>query len=186
MNIANYANSPRAVCAKITSLTMEEKWAECCREKRIAVILLCVKRRKAPVRARFSLENMLKSFMHIKNYKRIILILAFLLLYISMYLIHNAYGTLCIIKSGSGDKDSGGKGDIEVAKLYKANNSNLFVSNVHKAIDWDGESVCASFARVGWKNCLEKKSCFESWLFRNGCFSYFICSRELIYDSKSV
>ena len=53
--------------------------------------------------------NMLKSFMHIKNYKRIILILAFFLLYISMYLIHNVYGPVCIIKS-SGDKGSSSKG----------------------------------------------------------------------------
>lgn len=72
---------------------------------------------------------MLKSFMYIKNYKRIIIILAFFLLYISMYLIHNAYGTLCIIKSNgssSGDKGDFDKGDI--SKLNKANNSNLFVS----------------------------------------------------------
>lgn len=77
---------------------------------------------------------MLKSFMYIKNYKRIALILAFFLLYISMYLIHNAYGTLCIIKSNSGDKgniNSSSKGDIEPSKLFKANVSNLFVSNVH-------------------------------------------------------
>lgn len=80
---------------------------------------------------------MLKSFMYIKNYKKIFLILAFLLLYISMYLIHNVYGPLCIIKtngssSGSGDKASFNEADIEVSKLYKANNANLFVSNVHK------------------------------------------------------
>lgn len=68
-----------------------------------------------------------------KNYKRIILILAFLLLYISMYLIHNVYGPLCIIKSNGSSADKGNinEGDIEVSKLYKANSSNLFVSNVH-------------------------------------------------------
>lgn len=75
---------------------------------------------------RFS-ENMLKSFMNIKTYKRIILILAFFLLYISLVLIHNAYGTLCIIKSSSnGDKSKVNEGDNEVPKLYKANSSNLF------------------------------------------------------------
>jgi len=74
---------------------------------------------------------MLKSFMYIKNYKRIIIILACFLLYISMYLIHNAYGTLCIIKSSSsssGDKGYINKGDIGISKLYKASNSNLFDS----------------------------------------------------------
>lgn len=50
-----------------------------------------------------------------------------------MYLIHNAYGTLCIIKSNgsSGDKGNINEGDTEVSSLYKANNSNLFVSNVN-------------------------------------------------------
>lgn len=78
---------------------------------------------------------MLKSFMYIKNYKKIFLILAFLLLYISMYLIHNVYGPLCIIKtnaSSSADKGSFNEADIEVSKLDRANNANLFVSNVHK------------------------------------------------------
>jgi hypothetical protein len=72
-------------------------------------------------------KNMLKSFMYFKNYKRIIFILAFLLVYISMYLIHNAYGgTLCIIKS-SGDKgNNGSKGEFEGSKLYRGSNSNLF------------------------------------------------------------
>lgn len=121
-------------------------------------MILCAERRKA----RFSLGNMLKSFMYIKNYKRIILILAFLLLYISMYLIHNAYGPLCLTKSGS---DSVGKGDVvEVARLYKANNLNLFVSNVHKSIDWDCArvSVCAlpCFSDMEGKNRRKR-------LFRN-------------------
>lgn len=115
--IKNYANSPRAVCAQKSLLL---QWKQ---ENSRSVLR---KKKKAPVCA---FGNMLKSFMYIKNYKRIILILAAFLLYISMYLIHNAYGTLCIIKSSSGDK--GSKGDIEVSKLYKANNSNLFVSNVH-------------------------------------------------------
>ena len=81
---------------------------------------------------------MLKSFMYIKNYKRIILILAFLLVYISMYLIHNVYGPLCIIKSSNSSSnsisngDKSNEGDIEVSKLYKVNNSNLFVSNVQR------------------------------------------------------
>lgn len=44
------------------------------------------------------IKIMLKSLMYIRTYKRIILLLAFFLVYISMYLIHNAYGTLCIIK----------------------------------------------------------------------------------------
>jgi hypothetical protein len=50
-----------------------------------------------------------------------------------MYLIHNAYGgTLCIIKSSSSSSgDKGNEGDIEASRLLKANNSNLFVSNVH-------------------------------------------------------
>ncbi|CRK97336.1 CLUMA_CG010729, isoform A [Clunio marinus] len=69
---------------------------------------------------------MLKSFMYIKNYKRVIIILAFFLVYISMYLIHNAYGTLCVIKSNSGDNGSSNKRDIEASKLFKGNNSNLF------------------------------------------------------------
>lgn len=76
---------------------------------------------------------MLKSFMYIKNYKKIFLILAFLLLYISMYLIHNVYGPLCIIKTNGSSSGSGDKASFnEVSKLYKANNANLFVSNVHK------------------------------------------------------
>jgi hypothetical protein len=115
--------------AEITSLTMELKWTEYSSEnrERTAVISVLRKKNKAPVCA---FGNMLKSFMYIKNYKRIILILAFFLLYISMYLIHNVYGPVCIIKS-SGDKSSSSKGDIDVSKLYKANSSNLFVSNVH-------------------------------------------------------
>lgn len=78
--------------------------------------------------------NMLKSFMYIKNYKRIVLILAFFLLYISLVLIHNAYGTLCIIKSNSsGDKGNVNEGDSEVSN--RANSSNLFVSNVQRVIN---------------------------------------------------
>ena len=56
-----------------------------------------------------------------------------------MYLIHNAYGTLCIIKtssSSSGDKGYVNKGDIGVSKLYKVSNSNLFVSNVQSNISF--------------------------------------------------
>ena len=70
-----------------------------------------------------------KSFMYIKNYKRIIVLLAFLLLYISMYLIHNAYGPLSVIK---GNSSSGVEVDIDddvVAKQQldkAASHSNLF------------------------------------------------------------
>lgn len=51
------------------------------------------------------------------------------LMYISMYLIHNAYGSLCIIKNSEDNKSN--VGDIETAsRLYKVNNTNLFaVSN---------------------------------------------------------
>lgn len=73
---------------------------------------------------------MLKSFVYMKNYRRIMIIFSVLLLYISMYLIHNAYGTLCIIKTGEDNKSN--EGDIEASRLYKVNNSNLFaVSNAH-------------------------------------------------------
>src|SRR5690349_5789519 len=92
---------------------------------------------------------MLKSFMNIKNYKRIILILAFFLLYISLVLIHNAYGTLCIIKSSSnGDKSNVNEVDNEVSKLYKANSSNLFVSNVHSDQFYCCRFIFRAFIRV--------------------------------------
>lgn len=110
---------------------MDEKWAESVAEKEKNKS--CVEKGSG---AHFAAKNMLKSFMYIKNYKKIFLILAFLLLYISMYLIHNVYGPLCIIKtngsSSSADKGGFNEADIEVSKLYKANNANLFVSNVHK------------------------------------------------------
>lgn len=69
-----------------------------------------------------------------KNLRRVVIILAVFLLYISMYLIHNAYGgTLCIIKSSDDNKiESGDNSSIQEASrlLYKVNNSNLFtVSN---------------------------------------------------------
>lgn len=70
---------------------------------------------------------MLKTFMYMKNYRRIMMIFAVFLTYISMYLIHNAYGSLCIIKTND---DKSTDGDIEAA-LYKVNNTNLFaVSNI--------------------------------------------------------
>lgn len=143
--IKNYANLPWAVCAQKSLLLQwrknesniaEERESE--RDKKQQSVL-----RKAPVCA---FENMLKSFMYIKNYKRIIIILAFFLLYISVYLIHNAYGPLCIIKSNSssGDKGNINKGDTEVLKLYKASNSNLFVSNVHSNL-----SICSTIFGCG-------------------------------------
>ena len=57
------------------------------------------------------------------------MIFAVFLMYISMYLIHNAYGSLCIIKNSEDNKSN--DGDIETAsRLYKVNNTNLFaVSN---------------------------------------------------------
>ena len=45
-----------------------------------------------------------------------------------MYFIHNAYGTLCIIRTSQDNKSI--EKDIEASRLYKVNNSNLFVSNV--------------------------------------------------------
>jgi hypothetical protein len=72
---------------------------------------------------------MLKSFMHIKHFKRIVVILSFLLVYISVYLIHNAYGTLCINKSNSsatnGDKENFSESDFED---LKSKTKNSFVS----------------------------------------------------------
>ncbi|KAL7033210.1 hypothetical protein ACKWTF_007506 [Chironomus riparius] len=68
---------------------------------------------------------MLKSFMYMKNYRRIMMVFAIFLMYISMYLIHNAYGSLCIIKNSEDNKSN--VGDIETAsRLYKVNNTNLF------------------------------------------------------------
>lgn len=53
------------------------------------------------------------------------------LLYISMYLIHNAVGTLCIIKNGDDNRSNEGDSS-EASRLFKVNNSNLFaVSNNH-------------------------------------------------------
>lgn len=134
--------------------------------------------------------------MYIKNYKRIALILAFFLLYISMYLIHNAYGALCIIKSNSGDKgniNSSSKGDIEPSKLFKANVSNLFVSNVHNC--WLAVATFRYAQSTRLSRALEGKKTrnikLEEIMFRfmtiSKCLLFFIiCSRELIYDSKSV
>jgi hypothetical protein len=72
---------------------------------------------------------MLKGFMHLKYFKRIVIILSFLLVYISVYLIHNAYGTLCMNKSNSStindDRENFAEGDFED---LKTKTKNLFVS----------------------------------------------------------
>lgn len=72
---------------------------------------------------------MLKGFMHIKHFKRMLIILSFLLVYLSVYLIHNAYGALCISKGNSssinGDKENFGEGDFDDSKTKT---KNLFVS----------------------------------------------------------
>lgn len=68
---------------------------------------------------------MLKSFVYMKNYRRIMMVFTVFLLYLSMYLIHNTVGSLCIIKTG--DDNKANEGDIEASRLlYKVNNSNLF------------------------------------------------------------
>lgn len=118
---------------------------------------ICVKESKKGSGVRFS-ENMLKSFMYIKNYKRIILILAFFLLYISLILIHNAYGTLCIIKSTNSSNIN--EGDNEVSKLNKANSSNLFVSNVHS----DHFNCCCFFSLSTIVEC--GSVCRDFWCFK--------------------
>lgn len=78
--------------------------------------------------------KMLPLPLYMKNIRRLVIILAVLLLYISMYLIHNAYGgTLCIIKSADDNKGTEQGDNIQEASrlLYKVNESNLFaVSNV--------------------------------------------------------
>ncbi|KAG5680517.1 hypothetical protein PVAND_010024 [Polypedilum vanderplanki] len=52
------------------------------------------------------------------------------LLYLSMYLIHNAVGTLCIIKTSEDNKNN--EGDIDASRLlYKVNNSNLFADTLN-------------------------------------------------------
>lgn len=77
-------------------------------------------------------DEMLLLPAYMKNIRRVVIILAVLLLYISMYLIHNAYGgALCIIKSA--DDSKAGDNDAQEASrlLYKVNDGNLFaVSNV--------------------------------------------------------
>jgi hypothetical protein len=72
---------------------------------------------------------MLKSLVYMKNYRRLMMAFTVFLLYLSMYLLHNAVGTLCIIKTA--DDSKGNEGDIEASRLllYRVNNSNLFVSN---------------------------------------------------------
>lgn len=82
----------------------------------------------------YRVRDMLPLPVYMKNIRRLVIILAVLLLYISMYLIHNAYGgTLCIIKSSEDNKGTEQGDNIQEASrlLYKVNESNLFaVSNV--------------------------------------------------------
>lgn len=84
----------------------------------------------------YRVRDMLPLPVYMKNIRRLVIILAVLLLYISMYLIHNAYGGTfaCIIKSSEDNKGTEqGDNNIQEASrlLYKVNESNLFaVSNV--------------------------------------------------------